>query len=678
MLAIARSVAVLLAAMQTAAELARFRRLPPEARERDALAERFAQRLIRLGPLFVKIGQVLSTRPDFVPREYIRALRCLQERVPAMTLEAACRVICTELRCDRIQRAFRDIEEVPIASASLAQVHLATLADGTPVAVKVQRPEAAPSLARDLRVLGGFVAATSLLAPRLARNFNLRAGFAEFSRYTLAELDFRTEAKTMLEFRQNFADSPDVIIPRPYEDLVTERVLTMESISGERVDAAASHLDGPERLALGRRLMEFEMKMFVGDGLFHADMHPGNIFFTRDGRIVLLDFGMYGRLSRAHRDHFILYWFYASLKNTRGAFRHLIAQTRRLAGADEEAYYRTFEAWAERFYASRIDECSLTQTYLRIIAAGARYGFLFPSELLLHAKALTTAEALMFVLTPELRFEDEVRPIVAAELVKRVLDADRFGRMLREVVPELLLFGRLPEGDGLDGAPGIRQSSGAPEFAAAAVDLLRPAFDASALGVLGLHLPSTAERVLREAWANAEAERPKAPPQSTLGAAIMIRLAGLTMTLFRALARQVPEEEATRLVHDIAWDLYRKTGALVWSLARMLAGNDPAGRLLVATTIFRCFPFSAPSYRWRDVPASNRVVAFDCTRCPVADYFKEHALAELCVRTWCALDFPLARLWNGRLERGSSIAAGATSCDFRWFAENLDPIEEKP
>ncbi|HVA27254.1 MAG TPA: AarF/UbiB family protein, partial [Candidatus Baltobacteraceae bacterium] len=187
---ILRSALVLFEVLRSAAEFARYRGLVKNKPDRSELPKRFAARLIRLGPLFVKIGQMLSTRPELLPREYVSALEGLQEHVPPMSLDEACGVICAELRCDRIQKAFMSIDDTPIASASLAQVHLGQLLDGTPVALKVQRLNAARAVQLDLQVLRGFVRAISLFAPRLTRKFNLKGGFEEFARYTLLELDF--------------------------------------------------------------------------------------------------------------------------------------------------------------------------------------------------------------------------------------------------------------------------------------------------------------------------------------------------------------------------------------------------------------------------------------------------------------------------------------------------------
>lgn len=661
-------------------EVRAFCKLPEARQEVSPLPHRFVDRLLALGPLYVKIGQILSTRPDVLPGRYIAELERLQEHVPPMPFTDVRKIICDEFHRNDMREIFAAFDETPIASASVAQVHFATLPSGEEVAVKVQRRGIEASMRGDLAALAALLQIVALLAPRAVRAFNLRDGFAEFSRYTLQELDFAIEAQTMTVFRRNFADWPDVVIPKPFEPYVTKRVLTMQRVSGARVDRIAQHLSSEKREALSRRLLEIEIKMFISDGLFHADMHPGNIFFKDDGTIVLLDFGMYGRLTDEHRDHFMLYWFYGLQKRTKSAFRHLIAQTRRLPDADEDAYFERFSSLADRFYRSTISEYSLTQTYVQIIGAGAKYGFVFPSDLLLHAKALTTAEALAFVLTPDLRFEDAALPIIAREFVKRAADPARLRRRLADAIPELLLFGSVPPEQMLehDGDAAISEHLWSSVGDAVTklvrdyrpnIATLRALLDPTARPVLCERFGTGGSAILDRIWNRAEERWATLPRQSSLGATITVRLAAVTAAAYETfVAEDATEEEATRTVYDIAWAVYRKMGSAAWALSAV-AGPDDADRMRVATVAFRTFPFSAPSYEWKDVPSPSGVVGFDCLKCPVADYFKTQQLSELCVRTWCALDFPLAEdVWHANLDRSGSIAGGQSHCDFRWTA----------
>lgn len=658
-----------------------FRRLSEERRGTSPAPRRFVERLIRLGPLYVKIGQILSTRPDVLPKPYIDALQRLQEHVPPMSFADVEAVIGEQFGGKAVADIFTAFEETPTASASVAQVHFATIPSGESVAVKIQRRGVEARIRSDLSVLATIVGLLTIVAPGVVRAFNIRDGFAEFRRYTLQELDFEVEARTMGAFRQNFAGWHDVFIPKPFLTFVTKRVLTMERVSGQRVDVIAHKLSSEQRTILGRRLLEIEMKMFISDGLFHADLHPGNIFFKDDGTIELLDFGMYGRLTDEHRDHFMLYWFFGLQKRTKMSFRHLIAQTKRLANADEEAYYRHFRALADRFYASTITTYSLTQTYLDIITAGAKYGYVFPSDLLLQAKALTTAEALAFVLTPDLRFQDEAQPIVAREFVKRIADPHRIRRLLEDAIPELLVFGQLStvQSDPGDGDAAITarlwSSVGLALFERLPVyrphvAVFRALVDPTATRVLAKRYGADGPAILDEIWTNATDRWTTLASQTTLGATITVRLASLTAAAYETLlARHPSVREATETVYDIAWAIYQKMGGAAWAASGVLS-TDRAERLRLATVAFRTFPFSAPSYEWKPVPSPAGVVGFDCLRCPVAEYFQSQNLSELCVSTWCALDFALAEnVWNARLVRSGSIAGGATHCDFRWHAD---------
>lgn len=602
-----RRAMVAVAVSRSFLELRAFQKLPDGRREVSLLPRRFVERLLALGPLYVKIGQILSTRPDLLPGRYVAELQRLQEHVPPMPLADVRKVLREEFHRNDVLEVFATFDETPIASASVAQVHFATLPSGEEVAVKVQRRGIVTSMTRDLAVLAVLLRTVALVAPKAARAFNLRDGFAEFRRYTLQELDFTVEAQTMTEFRRNFADWRDVVIPKPFEQYVSKGVLTMERVSGARVDRIVQRLSSQQRAALGRRLLEIEMKMFISDGLFHADLHPGNIFFKDDGTIVLLDFGMYGRLTDEHRDHFMLYWFYGLQKRTKSAFRHLIAQTRRLPGADEAGYFKRFSVLAERFYRSTISEYSLTQTYVQIIGAGAKYGFVFPSDLLLHAKTLTTAEALAFVLTPDLRFEDEALPIIAREFVQRAADPARLRRRLADAIPELLLFGSVPPEQMLerDGDAAIAERLWSSVGAAAMklerdyrpdVSTLRTLLDPTARPVLSQRFGADGSAVLDRIWSRARERWATLPRQSSLGPTITVRLAAVTAAAYETLvAEGVTSEHATRTVYDIAWAVYEKMGGAARALSAV-AGKDNADRMRIATVAFRTFPFSAPSY----------------------------------------------------------------------------------
>ncbi len=424
-----------------------------ESDEARAAAQRFVRSLLDLGPAFVKLGQILSTRPDFLPRPYVEALAVLHERVPPVPFEAIARVCQVELG-RTVEEVFAKFERDPIASASVAQVHLAELPDGRSVAVKVQRPGVKAAIEQDLRALGIIVTLVALARRRLARNLNLQGAFAEFVSYTRRELDFQHEAQTLTRFRHNFCDWPDVVFPEPEEALTTTRVLTMQRVEGLRVHEVPARLSEDVRRRLTERLVEMLMKMFISDGFFHADLHPGNIFFGSDGRLVVLDVGMVGTLTEHQRNRFLLYWLAVTRGDKRGALAHLEGLAPSGPGADENAFRQEFDALLDSFYAATISEQSWTQTFVAIIGAAARCGYRVPSEMLLEAKALTTAEALVFALLPEAKFAELARPFVHREFA-RISGSENVRRRLAHSLPEWLLLGEAPPSTDLATLPDL-------------------------------------------------------------------------------------------------------------------------------------------------------------------------------------------------------------------------------
>ena len=195
------------------------------------------------------------------------------------------------------QESDRAFDEVPAASASLAQVHFAVLPTGEEVAVKVQRPDVRERITDDLDALDSLLRFVAWIAAGLVKRSNLRATFDEFKRYTLQELDFVMEARTMERFAENFEEWEDVVIPKVHWTHTSPRVLTMQRVSGMRLAEAVNVLPLDRREKLAKRSMEMMIRMFISDGFFHADLHPGNILFREDGSMVLLDFGMFGELS---------------------------------------------------------------------------------------------------------------------------------------------------------------------------------------------------------------------------------------------------------------------------------------------------------------------------------------------------------------------------------------------
>jgi predicted unusual protein kinase regulating ubiquinone biosynthesis (AarF/ABC1/UbiB family) len=403
----------------------------------EPLPEHVHRLVVQLGPTFIKLGQIASTRPDLVPPGVSKRLEELQENVPAFPHHEAQGVIESELD-EPPEALFQEFPAEPIASASLSQVYFATLDDGTDVAVKVQRPGIRPRMERDLRIVRTLARLGSALG-LTPRQLPVTQIVDEFASWTLKELDFEVEGHNLEEFGRNFAEWDDVTFPAVFWSHTTKRVLTMEKVSGMRLGEVPEAVSEQRRHTLAKRLSELLIKMFVSDGFFHADLHPGNIFFQRNSSIAILDVGMVGRMTTAQRDRFLAYWIAITRRQRDRAFHHLVQMAESTDKADLDAYRDQYEVLLDRFYDKDLSERSLAQTYLEIVYAGARHGVVFPSEMVLQAKAVVTAESLTLVLAPDYRFSEEIRPIVAEELAKQATPRATLDRAWGELVDWILL-----------------------------------------------------------------------------------------------------------------------------------------------------------------------------------------------------------------------------------------------
>src|ERR1039457_1003954 len=276
-----------------------------DALDPDALAEtttgqskadELAQDLEKMGPTFIKLGQLLSTRADFLPPAYIHALTRLQDKIDPFPFEQVEAIVSGELGV-RISKAFSEFAAKPLATASLGQVHRATMLDGRGVVVKVQRPGIREIIAEDMEVLEE-IAEFLDKHTQWGKRYEFGKMLDELRRSLWRELDYRQEARNLSTLGANLQEFPRIIVPAPIEDFTTSRVLTMEYIRATKITDLSPlvRLD-IEGADLAEELFHAYLKQILVDGFFHADPHPGNVFLTEDHRIGLLDLGMVGHLT---------------------------------------------------------------------------------------------------------------------------------------------------------------------------------------------------------------------------------------------------------------------------------------------------------------------------------------------------------------------------------------------
>ncbi|GAB4547235.1 MAG: AarF/ABC1/UbiB kinase family protein [Thermodesulfovibrionia bacterium] len=389
--------------------------------ERHTMPERLRMAFSELGPSFIKLAQLLSSRPDLITPAYADEFKKLQDRVPPFPTDVAKRTIEAELNI-RLDDVFSEFGDVPIAAASIAQVHNATLKDGTKVIVKVQRPEIREVIETDISILNAIARLMLKYIPE-SRLFNPEGIVDEFSRTIRKELDFILEAKNAQRFKKNFAGYKGICIPTIYNDLTTERVIVMERFEGVRIDDIEGIDElGINRVELARRGVDIYFKMIFEDGFFHADPHPGNIFALPDARIALMDFGIVGWVTEDMMER-MANAFMAIIKRD---FDMLINQYIELGivseAVDIERFKREFKAELidvlQPLYDLTISEIKLADYLETLTHLAIKHGLTMPSELLLMNKTMLILDNIGRGLDPDFNLFSVAEPY-ASRLARR-------------------------------------------------------------------------------------------------------------------------------------------------------------------------------------------------------------------------------------------------------------------
>jgi ubiquinone biosynthesis protein len=374
-------------------------------------AERVRMALEELGPTFIKMGQILSTRPDLLPVEFIRQLAKLQDEVPAFGFDQVKETVEKELGAP-LDRIFQGFSETPLASASIGQVHRARLVNGEEVIVKVQRPDIRKIIEVDLEIMLHLATLMErhLKAMEIHRPTRV---VEEFTRTLEMELDYTLEAAHAERFAAQFLGERTLYVPRVYREATTRRILTMEYIAGikasdlERLEEA-----GLDRRKIARRGFDLILKQIFVHGFFHADPHPANVFILPDNIICYLDFGMMGRIGRQAREDFADLIMGIARRDEAKAARSLVALTIPDENIDSSGLERDVAQLIDRYFYRPLKEMEMGKLLQNLMEMTARHRLRILPDLFLMLKAFATEESLGTMLDPDFDAIKQAGPFI--------------------------------------------------------------------------------------------------------------------------------------------------------------------------------------------------------------------------------------------------------------------------
>ncbi|RJS99021.1 AarF/ABC1/UbiB kinase family protein [Halococcus sp. IIIV-5B] len=357
--------------------------------------------LLTLGPTFIKLGQILSTRPDVLPGEYVAELTKLQDEVPPAEWDEARQVI--EAEFGSAETAFDSFDTDAISGASLGQVYRAEF-EGQAVAVKVRRPGIVDLVEADLKVVKWSLPLVIRFIGE-ARSFSLETLAEEFDKTIHQELDYAREARMLQEIKGNFTDNDEVRIPEVVEERSTSRVLAMEYVSGTKI-TAVDELDrmGVDRTALAERLERVYLQMIVDDGVFHADPHPGNLAVEPDGTLVFYDFGMSGRVDPYIQDKIIEFYMGIANQDIDAILDALVEMGTLSPEADRETMGNVMELAIQDIRGEEVEQYRVQEVVSQVEDTIYEFPLRLPANLALVLRVATVVEGVCVTLSPKFDF----------------------------------------------------------------------------------------------------------------------------------------------------------------------------------------------------------------------------------------------------------------------------------
>ena len=406
-------------------------------------AEKLAHDLEAMGPTFVKLGQLLSTRADLLPSVYLDALARLQDNVEPISFADVEQTVVHELGV-RISKGFRSFDDQPLASASIGQVHRAVLRNGRPVVVKVQRPDVREQVAEDMDVieeLAEFLDGHT----KTGRRFGFAAMVEEFRGAITAELDYLREAEHLRALGEILQDYERIVVPQPIDDYTTSRVLTMDYVGGRNVSAIGPltqiDIDGA---GLARDLFESFLDQILVHGFVHADPHPGNVLLTDDQRLALIDLGMVTRVDGDTQEKLLRLLVAISDGNGREAADVLLTLAEAPEDFDREAFVRRTIDLVQRNQSVTVERLEAGRIVGELARIAGETDLRPPSEMTMLAKALLNLDQVACTLAPDFDPNDAIRQHVANVMRRRMVHAASPGNIAAAVLDAKEFAERLP------------------------------------------------------------------------------------------------------------------------------------------------------------------------------------------------------------------------------------------
>jgi ubiquinone biosynthesis protein len=410
-----------------------------------SVGERIRLLLEELGPTFVKLGQIASTRPDLIPSPILSELERLQDNVPAFSYREVSRIMEQELGAP-IENLFLQFSETPLAAASIGQVHRAVLRDGTAVAVKVQRPDIQSLIETDLDILTDWA---RLAENRLewARNYRVRDIVDELGKALRTELDYTAEARNAEKFANQYKTWKHVHVPTVYWEYCTSRVLTMAYMEGIKLsDQVQLDRAGLDRRLLAERFATTILHQVLFEGFFHGDPHPGNVLALKDGSLVLLDFGMVGRLTPGMKKHFASFVIALRNQSSKGVIRAISNMGIVPEDVNKELLYADVDEMREKYYKVPLNQVSLGEAVQDLFSVALRHRIRIPTELTLLGKALLTMEGVVSALDPAFSVFDVAEPFGKKLFLERLNPIQMLKTWMEDVPEYTDLLREVPSG----------------------------------------------------------------------------------------------------------------------------------------------------------------------------------------------------------------------------------------